>query len=452
MQRKYIVSAGIFLLVCFLSCGKTEEILPIAGNATVADQSENAFGNAVPGLTHSELDAFAVGNSFFRNNWVVAPASATARDGLGPVFNALSCGSCHHKDGRGKPPENGTDFLGLLFRVQTADLSPDPIYGGQIQVFSIPGVPEEVTPGVTYEYINGTYPDGTPYALRKPVYQFSDWKYGTPDPTIRFSARVAPQMPGVGLLEAIPDARFYALADENDANGDGISGRFNLVWDPVAQTYSLGRFGWKAGQPSLHAQTAKAFNEDIGITSWLFPQSLLSAAQETQIGNLPNGGEPEISTFHLNQVVFYCQALAVPARRNPYSPSIQSGASTFEEIGCGKCHANSVETGYYNAVPQLSNQLIFPYTDLLLHDMGDGLADGFVDHLATGNEWKTPPLWGIGLLQTVNGHQYLLHDGRARNVEEAILWHGGEAESAKNKFMQLSGPERDALIQFIQDL
>lgn len=327
----------------------------------------------------------------------------------------------------------------------------DPNYGRQFGGSGIPGIPGEGDVTINYLDVVGYFDDGEKYVLRKPEYQFDNLSYGNLSSSILFSPRVAQQMPGLGLLEAVDEETLLSLADELDDNKDGISGRPNYVWDYVNNKVSLGRFGWKANQPSLKQQTAGAFLGDIGITSSLFPEENLSGSQ-TQYSSLPNGGSPEVSDDLLNNVIYYSSTLAVPGRRNFKDPAVLKGKHLFTQINCSGCHTPKLKTGYFSSIPELSNQTIRPYTDLLLHDMGPGLADGRPDYLATGSEWRTPPLWGIGMIQTINNHTFFLHDGRARNLTEAILWHGGEAEKSKNAFKALSKSDREALIKFLESL
>jgi CxxC motif-containing protein (DUF1111 family) len=428
-------------------------------NATTFDFGENAFGVQADGLTAEQDGFFVTGNSIFRANWVTAPASVQSLDGLGPVFNAISCGGCHFKDGRAQPPAAPeTPLNGLLFRLSTPGAGShgeplgEPIYGGQLQDKSILGVKNEARVRVSYTEMAGTYADGSGYSLRQPHYEFYDWQYGEPVAGLLFSPRIAQQMPGLGLLEIVPEADLLAWVDDNDRNHDGISGRANYVWDVENQTLTLGRFGWKANQPSLLQQTAAAFNGDIGITTTLFPNDHLSLYQQQQYPNVPNGGSPELSDETLRKVVSYVQTLAVPARRNHDDPTVLRGKYLFEQLNCSGCHRPTLNTGSGGAIAAIKNQTIRPYTDLLLHDLGEGLADQRPDFLATGSEWRTPPLWGIGLVETVNDHTFFLHDGRARNLEEAILWHGGEAEKAKDGFKKLTAEDRAAVLRFLESL
>ena len=459
-----LLSLLILSFVVF-SCKKDEaatQLYPEAneelsgGIASVNNHSENAFGQAAPNLTENEALLFFVGNSFFNQNWVQSPASTTARDGLGPMMNARSCSGCHFKDGRGHVPEfDGETSGGLLLRLSISGSDAhggplaDPNYGGQLQDMSIAGIDKEGTYSISYTDISGTFEDGTAYTLQNPTYSFIELNYGALDAGVMISPRVAPQMIGMGLLEAISEADILAHVDEADSDNDGISGKANYVWDVSSKTTRLGRFGWKANQPSLKQQVAGAFLGDMGITSSLFP---MNNCNDEACDTLPTGGEYEIPDDDLDKVVLYSSTLAVPFRRNVDDQDVLKGKEIFQELKCNACHVQKYTTGTHPTFSALSNQTIFPYTDLLLHDMGDALADNRPDYLATGNEWRTPPLWGIGLFNTVNGHTQYLHDGRARNLTEAILWHGGEAESSKNEFKALAKTEREQLLAFLNSL
>ncbi|UBM57944.1 c-type cytochrome [Marinilongibacter aquaticus] len=423
------------------------------GTQTVFDQSVNAFGFQSPDLSNENGLLFFVGNSFFNQNWVTAPSSTTARDGLGPLFNARSCASCHFKDGRGRPNTEGEFGRGLLFRLSVAGTDAhggpkaDAVYGTQLQDQSILGVMTEGNVKTVYEEQAGQYPDGTSFSLRKPSYILTELMYGAMDPGIMISPRVAPQMAGMGLLEAVDESTVLSFADENDLDGDGISGKANYVWNESSGQSELGRFGWKANQPTVKQQVAGAFVGDMGITSSLFPKQNCQNCED-----IPNGGDPEIEDEDLHKVVLYSATLAVPGRRDWEDEKVLRGKYFFDKMACTGCHVSEMKTGTQTEFKALANQSIRPYTDLLLHDMGEGLADKRPDYLANGNEWRTPPLWGIGLFETVNKHTYYLHDGRARNLEEAILWHGGEAENSKTKFMYLSKADREAVVQFLNSL
>jgi CxxC motif-containing protein (DUF1111 family) len=428
------------------------------GETTVFDTTPQAFSLSARNLSFERRTTFLTGNSFFNNNWVTAPASTEALDGLGPVFNTRSCSACHLRDGRGTAQlESGQASPSLLFRLSLpgedahGDVIPEPNYGGQFNPQAILGISPEGDAVILYEEIEGSYEDGEIYTLRKPVYRFENLNYGPMHSETLVSPRVAPFVFGLGLLEAIPEETLLSLADPEDRDGDGISGRPNYVWDVTQSQKVMGRFGWKANQPSLLQQTAGAFLGDIGITSSLFPEQNCTEA-EADCRAAPNGGEPELEDRILDRVVFYMRTLAVPARRDWDNPQVLEGKRTFQQIGCAKCHISSFQTGSWEEFPELSNQTIRPYTDLLLHDMGEDLADGRPDFEADGREWRTSPLWGIGLVETVNGHTQFLHDGRARNLQEAVLWHGGEAENSREQFRRLTKEEREKVILFLNSL
>jgi len=428
------------------------------GAATVQATSHQAFGQPIPGLSPHQQTQFFVGNSFFNRNWVVAPSSTQARDGLGPLYNARSCSACHRHDGRGRPPRHFDEpMVSMLLRLSIAGhdpragVMPEPRYGDQLNGLAIPGVEPEGKAAITYEMVSGQFADGEPYQLRRPTYTITDLRYGPLHPDVRLSPRTAPFMIGLGLLEAIPERLLLALADPDDQDGDGISGRPNRVWDWTQQRQVMGRFGWKANQPTVAQQVTGAFLGDIGITSALFPQQNCTAVQ-AQCTAAPTGGQPEIAPEQLESVIFYSRTLAVPARRDLDDAGVQRGEQLFAQAQCESCHVPTWRTGPVDALPNLSHQTIHPYTDLLLHDMGADLSDERPDFDATGREWRTPPLWGIGLVSKVNGHTNFLHDGRARNVTEAILWHGGEAAAAREHFRHLSRPDREALVRFIESL
>ncbi len=425
---------------------------------TVFDAGVNAFGNSLINLNSDEVTRFVIGNSFNRNNWVTAPSSTAARDGLGPFFNATSCSSCHLLDGRGKPTDqNNVINQALLFRLSIPGVDshggplPHPVYGDQFGPRAIASVLSEGDVHVTYTEIAGNYPDGSSYSLQKPTYSFSNLNYGEMG-SVMVSPRIAPVMAGVGLLEAVSDADILSRVDLEDTNKDGISGKANYVWDAKQQRKVLGKFGWKANQPTVEQQVAGAFSGDMGITSSLFPLENMSEVQYQKWGNLPNGGTPELEDKIFDDVVFYIKSLAVPARRDWQNEAVLDGKQLFMTANCNGCHVASLTTGTGSDVALLNKQSIRPYTDLLLHDMGDGLADGRPDFDATGNEWRTAPLWGIGLVKAVNKHTNFLHDGRARTIEEAILWHGGEAEKSKNAFMNFSKNQRASVLSFINSL
>ena len=427
------------------------------GSTTVFQSGPNAFGLPLANITRNNRRAHVVGNSFFNKNWVTAPASTVARDGLGPLFNARSCSSCHLRDGRGRPPEQGELMTGLLFRLsspnQDGKFVPDSVLGSQLGVRSIPGAQPEGDVQISYDEVIGYFDDGSKYSLLKPEYTLTaNPIYGKPSDDIRLSPRIAQPLIGLGLLEALAEKTILSLSDPDDLDGDGISGRPNYIWNPEKKIKQLGRFGWKANQPTLLQQTASAFVGDIGITSSIRPDESYTSAQAQILDNFPSGGSPEIDDHLLGRVVTYLQTLAPPAQRDYNTPDVTRGRDIFSNTGCASCHIPRLETGNHQHIPELANQIIRPYTDLLLHDMGPELSDKRPDGEASGSEWRTPPLWGIGLTKIVNGHTRFLHDGRARNLEEAILWHGGEADHSRRTYLKLSKLDRKRLLAFIESL
>lgn len=422
---------------------------------TVFASHRDAFGLPLPNLNFEQGARFRNGNSFFEQMWVEAPASTTARDGLGPTFNARACAVCHASDGRGQPPLSDMETpVSLLFKLSVPGPDgpePHPDYGVQLQPFANPLIPEEGNVSVACNEIPGSFADGTAYALCEPTYDFFDLAYGNFPAELMISPRVAPQMPGMGLLEALSEEEILAEADPDDQDGDGISGRPNYVFNVETGQEELGRFGWKAAAPTVLQQVAGAFSQDMGLTSSLFPEQNCPDIQLECLAAL-DGGNPEVQEEILQDVRFYTQSLAVPARRDWEDPEVLQGKQLFQDFGCARCHRPQMQTGDFHPIALLRGQVIRPYTDLLLHDMGPGLADDRPEGQASGSEWRTPPLWGIGLIETVNGHTRLLHDGRARNLSEAILWHGGEAQAAQTEFRNSTAAERTALLRFLSSL
>ncbi|RON78255.1 di-heme oxidoredictase family protein [Pseudomonas fluorescens] len=438
------------------------------GAATVRKTDQNAFSLPSANLPPSRRVDFSVGNSFFRSPWVIAPSTTTARDGLGPLFNTNACQGCHIKDGRGHPPPpDAPNAVSMLVRlsipntpefakvIEQVGVVPEPVYGGQFQDMAVPGVVPEGKVRVDYTPVPVRFKDGTEVELRKPVLQITQLGYGPMHPDTRFSARVAPPMIGLGLLEAIPEQAILANAAAQAKDNNGINGRPNRVWDDELQKTVIGRFGWKAGQPNLNQQNVHAFSGDMGLTTSLRPfddcTDAQTACKQAPNGNGPNG-EPEVSDNILRLVLFYSRNLAVPARRGVNDPQVLAGKNLFFQAGCQSCHTPKYTTAANAAEPELANQVIRPYSDLLLHDMGDGLADNRTEFQASGRDWRTPPLWGIGLTQAVSGHTQFLHDGRARNLLEAVLWHGGEAQAAQQQVLSFNAEQRAALLAFLNSL
>ncbi len=432
----------------------------LGGDTTRVVSSTTSFTFLAENAEPGRMRVFQFGNRLFNTNWVQAPGSVKTFDGLGPLFNRVSCAGCHTFDGRGRPPENPGDPMdSMLVRLSIPGKTehggpmPHPAYGTQLSDRAIQGVTPEGRAIVTYEDVPGVYGDGTAYSLRRPAISFADLAYGSLDGVLT-SARVAPQVIGMGLLEAVPDATLLALADPDDADGDGISGRVNHVWSDAHGETRIGRFGWKANAPTVLDQSADAALGDIGLTTSIFPVQNCTARQADCLAAYDQGPAegPEISDEFLAKLVIYMQTLAVPRQRNETNPQVIRGEAVFRDAGCAACHIPTLKTGADAMLPELANQTFHPFTDLLLHDMGPGLADGRPDFEASGSEWRTPPLWGLGLIEQVNGHTLLLHDGRARGFEEAILWHDGEGATAREAFRNAPKTDRDALVAFLKSL
>ncbi|WP_217895675.1 di-heme oxidoredictase family protein [Oceanospirillum sanctuarii] len=442
----------------------------LGGMTSVAQSDRNAFSRPAANLSPLRQLDFKVGNSFFKAPWVMAPSSTTARDGLGPLVNTNACQNCHLKDGRGHVPDFNDkrdamteQAVSLFLRLSRPAISeadqqqqakfgplPDPVYGGQLQNMAMPGITPEGEMKLTYSQKTLTYPDGSQTHLRTPHYELINPAYGKPAEDLQMSPRIAPHMAGLGLLELIPEEAILANADPEDSDQNGISGKANRVWDRQQQASSLGRFGWKAAEPTLKQQNSGAFAGDMGLTTSLHTDT--DCTQHQPCEKSASGGIPEVPDKTLNHVTFYTQHLAVPMQRETSSEAVQQGYQHFNTAGCNQCHIENWKTGQAADRPELSNQKIRPFTDLLLHDMGEDLADNRPEYLANGREWRTAPLWGVGINKVVTGQENYLHDGRARTLEEAILWHGGEAETAKNNFMSLPQNERQQLIRFLESL
>ena len=453
---------------------ETSENKPAGKGTTTFDANADSFSHFLDNLSFEQEEQFKLGNALFRKVWVSSPSSTQASDGLGPLFNARGCQSCHIKDGRGHPPfpgqaENVSMFLRLSVPPGENDTRlamdgviagevGDPTYGTQLQDFAVPGLQAEGRMVIDHTDLPVTLGDGTVVTLRAPHYSVADLAYGPLADDVMLSPRLAPPMIGLGLVEQIPAEDILALADADDLDGDGISGRPNWTIEPVSQSVMLGRFGWKAGMASVRSQSAGAFAGDIGISTPLVNLSHGDCTEnQPECLALPTGEQERLGVSEapdpvLDLVTFYSQTLGVPERRDVGDDAVLRGKAVFYGAGCVSCHTPKFVTSRDAENPAHRFQLIWPYADFLLHDMGAGLADNRPEGLADGQEWRTPPLWGIGLTETVSGHTFFLHDGRARDLVEAILWHGGEAQAARDAFADMPQATRDDLVAFLESL
>ena len=443
------------------------------GALTVVDASATAYSHPADGLTGEQAELFALGHQMFHNRWAFFWFE-NAIFGRGPTSNAQACTTCHDGNGRGMAPgdapvakpdgeqldQNITvpfePAPNVVIRVSLPGTDDHngpqfhPHYGDQLQIFGVKGlVPAEADFDVTWRERVVVLEDGSEIKLRSPEIKLSNLAFGPLGKEAMIGPRRSPPVFGLGLLEAIPQQTIDELAGRDKP--DGIKGHVNYVWDPELQKTVPGRFGLKANHPSLREQIAVAFFNDIGLSSPIYPDQNCPDIQQS-CNEQMLFARPEITPKRLAGTEMYLRALAVPARRNVDDPQVRRGEALFETARCSVCHVPEMATGDFDAFPQAANQVIRPYTDLLLHDMGEGLADDRPDYLASGRDWRTPPLWGIGLSQTVNSAHNFLHDGRARTFEEAILWHGGEARVSRDAYAAFAKQDRDALIAFVRSL
>lgn len=438
-----------------------------AGDFTLLKLDDQAFEQPAPVLDYRQLQRFLRGRHHFNQNWVQFP-SLGGDWGLGPTFITDRCTGCHVKGGRGDVPKGPNDApVGLLVRLSIpgegphGGPKPHPSYGDQIQNQGLMGqgrdatflgerVPPEAEVYVDWETHTVTLADGEAVELRKPRLRWAKLWFGPLGEDTMLSLRLAQPVYGLGLLEAVAEETILAVAQRQQAQG--LNGRPNYVRDDIAQRSALGRFGWKANQPSIKQQIAGAFAGDLGVTSALYPEMNCPGPQ-VDCAAQPPGNQPELIDNDWEELEFWTQALAVPARRDVDDPRFKRGEQLFAEAKCALCHVPELKTAAkFPKLPQLANQTFRAYTDLLLHDMGEALADGRPDFQAGPRDWRTQPLWGVGLSKQISGSSALLHDGRARSVTEAILWHGGEAAAAREAFRRMPKTDREALLKFVDSI
>ncbi len=467
---KFLTMAGALALFAGVLSPAFTETTPASAAAVLPHM---AYLQPVPDLQDAQKKNFRAGEKVFNTLWIAVPEDQISKWwdlsqpgpggsewGLGPTFLAQSCVSCHVQAGRGRTNDGGG---GPVF-MQSLRLSvpgagphgspnPEPNYGLQIQSFDT-SQREGVKFGegevhIDWKTSSFAFPDGSSIELRKPVVRLEKLGFGPLAQGVMTSLRNSQAIFGLGHLEAVSEADILALAEWQKSQG--LNGRPNYVRDDINDKMSIGRFGWKANQPSLRQQLAAAFLGDIGTTSTIYPTQNCPSAQKDCLA-AKHSGKPELREELWDSLTFWVSALDVPAPRDREQPTVMRGEKLFSAVNCAQCHVPELKTGKSALIPQLSGKTIRPYTDLLLHDMGPELADGRPDFKASGRDWRTPPLWGIGLSKQVNGSTNFLHDGRARNLLEAIVWHGGEAEASRKLFMKLSKDERDDLIAFLNSL
>lgn len=427
----------------------TSDSLAYAGGAmTYFHAGPEAYQFMLPSLSAAADSGRVLFSTEFNND------ATSLFHGLGPTYNQTSCMACHPGLGRAHPPMSEVDpGSGLLLRLSIAGSNEHggplgiPEFGTQLQTSAISGASAEGMLIYSLSNIFESYPDGQPYILHQPSHSVLNPHAPLGSDALQ-SLRIGSPVYGVGLLELIPPSEIMERYDETDANADYISGRLNYCWDPVSQSMRMGRFGWKASAADIRHQTAMALAEDMGVNTDIFFPLDVSEGQS----NVANINTDFIQPAALVQQLYeYLRRIQVPAIRNTQDAQFKRGRAIFQAIGCEHCHRETLHTGASD-LAELSYQTIHPYTDMLIHDMGEVLSDNRPDYSASTNEWRTPPLWGIGQTLLVNPLATFLHDGRATTLEEAILWHGGEAHWSKEDFKQLDAADRAALLFFLQSL
>ena len=488
MKTKYLnylvtIFFSTLLISTFLSKSNADQNYSVAetdeaysgGLGTVFTENKNSYSLPLKNLNTDNRIDFFVGNSLFRREWLPPSKINIAKDGLGPFFNANSCVACHINDGRGHPPTTswpGDNAISLVVALSIPPQNdterdllnqlrlksiPEPNYGSQLSDFATNNVPSEGKIMIEYEYFPIAFENGTIINLRQPKFSISNLNYGTIHSQLNISARIAQPLIGLGLIESIKLEDILTLEDPLDLDTDGISGKANRLINNKTGEVLIGRFGWKASQPTLLSQTIDATYHDMGLSNTQTSSSNNCTKIQKKClvalnGNSKEYDNVEISEKQLDLMVFYQQHLSPPGRRDVNHPGVLAGKKIFFNSGCNSCHVQKYKTKEIGNNEALSNQIIWPYSDFLLHDMGEGLSDNVNEYSASGSEWRTPPLWGVGLAENVNGAINLLHDGRARSLLEAILWHGGEAKSSQEHILKLSKLEVEQLIKFLESL
>ena len=462
------------LLALSLALGPTM-VTPQTAKATKVVLPQDVYKQPVTGLTPKQLKQFKEGEKVFNNFWMAVnnpiipltwdlslPGPAGAEWGLGPMFMATNCAACHVNAGRGRAIDaSGSLAVQHVLRLSVPGQdahggpNPHPNYGTEIQMFDIvtrkdksarAGEAEVFIDWVTQKF---SFADGETLELRQPKVRVENLNFGPLGEGTMLSLRNSQAMMGVGLLEAVSDKDILKLAEMQKTKG--LNGRPNYVRDDIRQQTSMGRFGWKANQPSVRQQIAAAFSSDMGINSALYPETQCTAVQKECLEAIRHD-KPELRPELWEAITTWAMSLDAPVQRDKDKPEVKRGEQLFVDSGCAACHVPELKTSQFDALPQLANRKIRPFTDLLLHDMGPDLADGRPDYKAGAADWRTAPLWGIGLSRQVSASTSFLHDGRARNLQEAIVWHGGEAKPARDKFTTMPKAQRSDLLAFLESL
>ncbi|QLB13398.1 CxxC motif-containing protein (DUF1111 family) [Bisgaardia hudsonensis] len=446
LSTRFIISTILFSIssYCF------------ASNSIFENRTILPSHKPISGLTDTEQDTFMLGRSFFSIPWVASPSATTARDGLGPLFNANACIACHsEKHHKSKISNNSYIQRTLVFKLsqpskhhlrpKNTSTMPDPVYGPQIAINATGTIPFEAKPDILWHNHQEKLTDGTIIELRRPEGKLTELNYGRLDPDTKISLRIAPLLIGLGLLAKIPDKDIISTAEKQKKTASLVKGKVQWVYNPYHKKREIGRFGYKAAQSSIRMQTADAAVNDMGLTNPFFPTETCTKIQVDCLNATPSRNSPQgrldLPLVRLNAIAFYLENIKSPANIKD-NPKYSKGKNIFENIGCAECHQPMQKTK--------DNIVFYPYTDMLLHDMGKELSDNRPEFEATPQDWRTAALWGIGA--KVREGFLLLHDGRARNLTEAILWHSGESESSTEKFKQLSKEDRQALLEFVESL
>ena len=421
------------------------------------DKNKSILLKPVSNLNDKQYDKFILGRSFFAIPWVEAPSATTARDGLGPLFNANTCISCHPSNGKGTLLIDNKSSRSLVVRLsidsnnsiehkmllEKKGFIPEPNYGAQLALNAIHGVDFEGKVKIDFDELNVVFPDGEKQILLKPKYSLENLNYGPLFNGTNISYRIAPSLNGIGLIELISNEDILKNVDINDKNNDGISGRANWVYSNITKKQELGKYTWKASVAFLKEQTAGAASNDMGLTTTIFPDENCTSSQKA-CNEAPKPKDAiDLTDERLDAITYYLKHIKTYSAKQ--TKEYTEALEIFEQISCAKCHISSFETK--------EGFKISPFSDFLLHDMGEELSDGRTEFSANKNEWRTAPLWGLSLHEKINKEKpRLLHDGRARNFQEAILWHGGEAQKSKENYMNLPKEQREKLIKFLEEL